>query len=47
MPVADEVAVDDGDPLVGRDGGQGGRGLFGPGDGPDVEAERPQLVGER
>ncbi|MGW7099473.1 hypothetical protein [Streptomyces sp. NPDC054883] len=45
--MADEGAVHDGYPLVGRYSGQGGRGVFGPGDGADVEAERTQLVGER
>ncbi|WP_229873779.1 hypothetical protein [Streptomyces cirratus] len=45
--MADETAVDDGDPLVGRYAGQGARGVFGSGDRADLEAERPQLVGER
>ncbi|WUC63799.1 hypothetical protein OHA81_26220 [Streptomyces sp. NBC_00667] len=47
MRVADEAAVDDGDPLVGRYAGQGGRGVCGSAGRADLEAERPQLVGER
>ncbi|MFI5638636.1 hypothetical protein ACIA8H_14590 [Streptomyces goshikiensis] len=50
MHVPDELAVDDGDPLVGGYAGQCGGDLIGvrgvalPGDGADVEAERTQPV---
>ncbi|MEU8437285.1 hypothetical protein AB0F18_31190 [Streptomyces sp. NPDC029216] len=43
----DEAAVDDGDPLAGRYGGQGPGGVFGCGDRADVEPERTELVFKR
>ena len=47
VDVADEAGVDDGDPLVGRDGGEERLGVGGVGGEPHVEAERPQIALER
>ncbi|MGW6983551.1 hypothetical protein ACWGE1_29620 [Streptomyces sp. NPDC054932] len=45
--MADEGAVHDGHPLVGRYAGQSGGGVPGTGGRADVEAEGAQLVRER
>ncbi|MFB7371227.1 hypothetical protein ACFC0D_15430 [Streptomyces sp. NPDC056222] len=47
MEVSDEAGVDDGDPLVGRYGGEQCAGVTWVGCDLDVEAQRPEIAVER